>query len=71
MQIMVSLAVQNGKTGIRGNYDWRAVSEQALHKKPSRPQRVGSEDSVFWSRVEQGQEIRAVVPAMKSVAIVD
>ena len=30
---MVSLAIQNGKTGVRGNYDWRAVSERALHKK--------------------------------------
>jgi hypothetical protein len=72
MQIMVRLAIQNGKTGVRGNYDWRAVSGRALHKKARHAQNgVGYGYSVFWSRVEQGQEIGAVVPAMMSVAIVD
>jgi hypothetical protein len=72
MQIMVRLAIQNGKNGVRGNYDWRAVSERALHKKARHvPKQVGFGYSVFWSRVEQGQEIGAVVPAMNSVAIVD
>jgi hypothetical protein len=33
MQIMVRLAVQHGKNEVRGNYDWRAASECALHKK--------------------------------------
>jgi hypothetical protein len=69
MQIMMTLSIQNG---VRGNYDWRAASERALHKKARHVQNGLVLDTACsgrgWNR---GKKLGAVVPTMESVAIVD